>query len=406
MTKKKLLVMVCGRYYPVMSPTAMCAEKYASLFADEYDIEVISESQNGKDETIDSENGFRIHTLSCLRTKLEQNSKGIIRKFLHHIGSAMLFIDFLGNQRWYRKAVSKKLEHIHRSKPIDVVFTISSPLAAHCGSVDFKTRHSEVLLCSYTVDPYSTPDRIKPVWRSRSQMLSFERKVLKRMDYVLLSEELYNTRPELYEGIANCRALPYMMPVFSNSKPTQDLFDSDKVNCLYAGSFYSGIRNPEFLLNVFSYMPHNVILHLYSKGCENIVSRYRAVPNIILHDTVTLSELQAVYNSADILIGVGNAVRDFLPSKTFEYISQLKPIVYFNHADIENEVLSDYPIALQLSDEEDLVKASSKLRDFCTACASRAFIEKDAILNSYKKHTPPFIKEIIENAFSKKYNCE
>jgi len=402
MTKKKHLVVVCGRYYPLMSPTAMCAERYASLFADEYDIEVISESQNGKDETIDSDNGFRIHTLACLRTRLEQNSCGIIKKCLHRIGSAMLFVDFLGNQQWYRKALCNKLEQIHRSKSIDVIFTICSPLAAHCGSADFKTRHPEVRLCSYTVDPYSTPDRIKPVWRSRSQMLSFERKVLRRMDYVLLSEEVYNTRPELYEGIANCRALPYMMPAFLNSKSAKNLYTSDKVNCIYAGSFYSDIRNPEFLLNVFARMPLNIILHLYSKGCENIVSRYSAVPNIIVHDTVTPSELQAVYKSADILIGVGNAVRDYLPSKTFEYISQLKPIVYFNHADIENEVLLDYPVALQLSDEEDVEKASSKLSDFCKVCVTRPSIEKKEILKSYKKHTPQYIKAIIEKVFIKK----
>lgn len=396
---KKHLVVVCGLYYPITSPTAMCAEKYATLFLDEYDIEVISVTQNGMAETVENTNGFLVHTLTCPRVSFEYKSKGMRKKALHSFGSALLFTNYLGNQKWYRKAVCGKLEKIHQSRPIDVVFSVCSPMASHCGCVDFKKRYNEVHLCSYTVDPYSTQDRVKPLLRSRRSMLAFERAILKRMDAVLLSEEVYNKRPELYIGVSYCKSLPYLMPSFKDKSGLKNLFEKNTIDCVYAGSFYKEIRNPGYLLKVFACMPHNIVLHLYSKGCEDIISKYSGISNIRVHGMVSPIELEKVYDSADILIGVGNAIRDFLPSKTFEYIAQLKPIVYFNYEGIDNEVMNVYPAALQLSNSEAIDLAVNELKIFCQNCFENP-IRQDSMLESYKKYSSENIKKIITDAFN------
>jgi hypothetical protein len=316
---------------------------------------------------------------------------------LHSLGTFQLFTNYLGNQRWYRKAALRQLEIIHKDKPIDVVWCICSPMAAICAGADFKKLHPEVRVCSYTVDPYSTPDRVRPILHCRKDMLDFEKNTLLKMDSVLLSEEVYNARPELREAIPTCRPLPYLMPPFEVSKNK-----SEKGKALvgvYAGSFYEKIRNPRFMLSVLSRLNRNTFkLVLYSKGCENVVGEYATVDNIEQHGLITPTQLAEEYRKSDILIGVGNSVSDFLPSKTFEYIAQGKPIVYFNYKGHDSKELMVYPLALQLSDDMPVETACGRLLEFCDRVKTET-IKEEELASLYSKHSPLKIKQIIKEAF-------
>ncbi|WP_288275586.1 glycosyltransferase [uncultured Prevotella sp.] len=394
---KKHLVVICGQYYPSMSPTGRCAERYALLFSDEYDIDFISESQDGLVQRVEMANGITSYTVSCRRVTLEKQAKGAIRKVIHSLGTLLLFTNYLGNQRWYKKAALRQLEIIHKEKPIDVVWCICSPMAAICVGADFKKNHPEVRVCSYTVDPYSTPDRVRPILHSRKAMLDFEKNTLIRMDSVLLSEEVYNAREELREAIPACRPLPYLMPPFEVSK---NIPKRDKVLVgVYAGSFYEKIRNPRYMLKVLSKLNRNTFkLVLYCKGCENVLGEYSNVDNIEQHGLITPTQLAEEYRKADILIGVGNSVSEFLPSKTFEYIAQGKPIVYFNYKGHNSQELEIYPLALQLSDEMPVETACASLLEFCERVKTETVREED-LAAIYTKHSPSNIKQIIKEAF-------
>lgn len=394
---KKHLVVICGQYYPTMSPTGRCAERYALLFSDEYDIDFISESQDGLEQRVEMANGIISYTVSCRRVTLEKKAKGAIRKVLHSVGTLLLFTNYLGNQSWYRKAALRQLEIIHKEKPVDVVWSICSPMAAICAGDDFKKKHPEVRVCSYTVDPYSTPDRVRPFLHSRNDMLDFEKHTLQKMDSVLLSEEVYHARPEIREEIPACRPLPYLMPPFELSKNKPE--EGKALVGVYAGSFYEKIRNPRFMLDVLSRFDRKTFkLVLYSKGCENVLIDYTNVDNIEQKGLITPTQLAEEYKKADILIGVGNAVSDFLPSKTFEYIAQGKPIVYFNYKGHDSKELEIYPLALQLSDDMPVETACARLLEFCERVKTET-IKEEVLESLYSKHSPSNIKQIIEEAF-------
>lgn len=404
MKKKMHLVVICGQHYSVPSPTATCAERYALLFKNEFDIDFISESVNGDEEDVELPSSIFAHTLSCRRRSIEKKTKGLVSKLMHFLGTSLLFTNLLGNQRWYRKAAYKKLEAINHGNPIDVIFAICSPLAAIWAGIDYKKKHPQVRLCSYTVDPFSTPDRIKPFFCSRRAMLDYERKALSLVDRCLLSEEVYNTRDDIRNGLTRCSALPYLMPPFVeyNSSTEQEVMGnstSHRIRCIYAGSFYDKIRNPEYMLKVFSQLSNRTVeLHLYSKGCDATVSKYANGVSIIEHGLVPQNELQQNYREADVLIGVGNAVADFLPSKTFEYISQRKPIIYFNHRELENDVLKLYPCALQVSDADSIDYSIGRLLDFLSDMPC-PLVDSDKLMLLYQKHSPESIKRILDNSF-------
>lgn len=394
---KKHLVVICGQYYPTMSPTGRCAERYSLLFTEEYDIDFISESQDGQEQRVKMSNGITSYTVTCRRVSLERNAKGVIRKVLHSLGTLLLFTNYLGNQRWYRKVTLKQLETIHKERPIDVVWSICSPMAAICAGADFKKKHPEVHVCSYTVDPYSTPDRVRPILHSRKDMLAFEKKNLQLMDSVLLSEEVYNERPELRDAIPACRPLPYLMPPFEKSMKKQK--EGKALVGVYAGSFYEKIRNPQFMLKVLSRLSRSAFkLAIYSKGCENVISEYANEDIIETHGLITPAQLADVYKEADILIGVGNSVSDFLPSKTFEYIAQGKPIVYFNYKGHDSKELLIHPLALQLSDDMPVETACARLLEFCERVRTET-VNEGELATIYCKHSPSNIKHIISEAF-------
>jgi hypothetical protein len=265
--------------------------------------------------------------------------------------------------------------------------------------MDFKQKHKEVRFCAYTVDPFATPNRIVPFGKRYEDLIKLESSVCKSTDCLFLSEEALSSRQDVYGSVPNVMALPYLLPEAIPGR--KDYFDKGAVNCVYAGSFYKELRNPEYLLKVFSALKNqNIILHLFSSGCDEIVRQYaHNNKNIVMHGYVTQEELRDVYSSCDFLIGVGNASHEFLPSKTYEYISLRRPIVFFNPKGFHNEVLEKYKYSLQLSDDMGIEDAVSIAESFIENNRI-SDITDDELQKIYNKNTSSYIKSLLMKGLS------
>lgn len=393
---KRHLVVICGVLYPRPSPTGLITERYVNLVKDDYDIEYICISVNGLSECIKKEDNIVIHTLTKNCCRLERKFKLCIGNTIIMIEKFLIKLNRFGSLFWYIKAATRKLEEINNNRNIDAILTICSPFVAHWVGINYKKKHPHINLCAYTVDPYSTKDRIRPLFWNFSNLVKLEMKTFELVDSLLLSEEVFEHRKELHKNVSKCHALPYLLPPFIKANSTNYRFDPLSVNCVYAGSFYHDIRNPDYMLSIFSKLKNKkIILHLFSSGCKNIISKYADMKTIIIHPIVSHSEMIEIYASADILIGLGNSVEEFLPSKTFEYIASRKPIVYFNCGNIKNKVLESYPYSLQLTDKEDITLNRDMLETFCIGY--KGYIaDKDDILQLYKSNTEDNIKAILK----------
>lgn len=398
--KRPHIVVVCGILYPNPSATGLCAYRYASLLKDKCELEFIALSSNGKEELAQYE-GIPVHTLSCSRLNWKHQTKGILNRFIHLLGSCQLKLSKLGNLGWFSNASYRELEEIHQNNPIDGILTICSPFPAHIGGKKFKEKHPHVRFCAYTVDIYASKDRIRPFFCTLNDFVNLEKQICKGTDCLLLSEEAINTRQDIYGDIPNKIALPYLLP--KCNKELGGYFNELKTHCVYAGSFYRDLRNPEYMLKIFTALNEdNIVLHLYSAGCDDVVKTYTSNNiNIISHGYVSQKELKQIYASCDFLFGVGNAAIDFLPSKTYEYLSLQRPIVFFNPKGFSNHVLKKYPHSLQLSDDMPIETATEKLKVFLTQ-------EKGKIINEmelnqlYEPNTDTHVRQILLEALQLK----
>ena len=346
--KKKHLVIICGIYYPEPSPTGLCTKRFAELLKDDFDIDILCISVNGITERIKTDDGIEVHTLAGGIIGAENKTKGLLKKIIHQLGRIQIKTQMLGNLKWFEKVALKKLVEINESNKIDSVFSICSPFVAHTTAKKYKLIDLNVHWCAYTVDPYSTTNRIRAYYVSLKKLKTYEKMVLLKSDVLLLSEEVYRSRVDLYDGHRACSILPYMFPN-DMWKPNEkiSIFDKNNINCVYAGSFYDDIRNPEPMLKAFSEIDEGrILLHLFSIGCEDVVDKY-ANNQIIKHGLVSRDEIKNIYYDADCLIVVLNTTNEFLPSKIFEYIVTRKPIIAF-YTNKRSKELDRYPLSLQL----------------------------------------------------------
>ena len=334
----KHLVLIAGVYYPQPSPTGKCAGQYVSLLKDEYDIDIIYIQSNlGKTYgvTVDGETLFSITNwrvwIEMWFQKRRENSNNkflcriymlgvILMKVIGRLQSTLLFP---GNMRWFYKKAYRTLIMINKRYPIDVIFTVNSPFAAHLAGRAYKTKYPNVNWITYTVDPFfiGFEHCISRQNYKYTKALFEEKSVLASADTNFLSEEVYEYCKKLYENIIEKTfPLPYLL--LKNENSAINLFDPQKINLVYAGRFYKEIRNPEILLKTFLLVNNkDLLLHLYvSSDCEELINDYveKSSGRIIRHNLVEHEEILKILNSADILINVGNTIPEFKPSKIFE----------------------------------------------------------------------------------------
>lgn len=397
---RKNVVLLLGNYYPEPSPTAKCAENYISLFADEFDIDVISYANTDRKMFMFA--GKHIHPVAPKLTIFQHRIDKIMMlypvlfaiKFFTHIFNKF---HCLNNLRGYKKSAYRELDKLNQSKVIDIIFSIGSPMAAHCAAYNFKMNHPFVRWVTYSADSHAAQNNNKP------KMVKFEREILSAADYNLLSEEIYNNNEVLYKGLEyKFGTLPYLLLINNEISSKNFQFEQNRVNLVYAGTFYKKIRNPEFLLRLIKYLDDDVVLHLYCRSdCDGLINRYvnASKGKIVRYETVSSNEIKQIYTAADFLVCVGNNLPEFKPSKTFEYIATGKPIINIYYPNFKEEEFDKYPAAIQLCNIEKLEKARETLRNFIIRFKDTC-ISQEILSTIYSKNSNKNIRAILAAAFN------
>jgi hypothetical protein len=171
-----------------------------------------------------------------------------------------------------------------------------------------------------------------------------------------------------------------------------------EIHCVFTGMFYETIRNPSTLLEIFSLLPSNFYLHLYSRGCHEIVNRYKDIlgDRLILNEYVTdPNQFDEMIHSMDVLINVGNSISNQVPSKILNYFSYGKPIVNLKNCEQDPVECnySEYSLMKTIRYSSDMESVDA-FAQFCTKVKGQ-YLEWNNIKDLYWTSTLEYVAEQI-----------
>lgn len=386
----KRIVIVAGVYYPQPSPTGKCVKQYADILKENFDVSIVFIQSDLKRIDAKKIDETTLYALFNTRLYLEnwfidkaKTARFVAFNKIFHVltlltktlGRIQSLLVWPNNMRWFYKSALKKLYQLNDDKKIDYLITVCSPFPAHMAGRKFKQEFPDTKWITYTVDPFSQNNKKKHIGtlllQRNNRRIKEEIDINNLADFNFVSEEFYNNGNQILDNVYHkTKILPYLIQKQPKAVEHKSYFPEDKINLLYAGKFYRNIRNPEYLFKVFLEMNNdNILLHLYSSSdCEDIIEYYvnKSKGRIIRHKLVTVEEIREIMTSADILVNISNNIKEYKPSKVFEYISIGRPILSFYENGLIDQTLDKYPISLQIEKSDtNLFEDSRKMLIFC-----------------------------------------
>lgn len=297
------------------------------LSKDKYEISVVTSADSKLSNThfVDPNKGLRL-----------RNTRGkykLLNKINALFNKLFLLLFFDEYQSWSKRA-SKKLEEIHREKPIDLLMCSFSPLSVLIAGDNFIKNKKGVKWVLDMRDELSTSPFISERRRARLEM--FEKRLLKRADALIsVSAPIV----ELFEKIAKNQD---KKPIFSeirngfnfpmDTKPLE--LKTDVFTVSYLGSFYASRKPKNFFRALTELIEEGKVDREKIKICFWSSARSYSVP-IALKDVVHamdgISEQESVarmqHSDALLLVHPSNSAKGVFTGKLFEYIGSCRPVL-------------------------------------------------------------------------------
>ncbi len=354
---KKKVVIIAGIVLPSPTPPGKISLQYANMIKGDYDVSIIYIRTTGKKRNGEIVDGIKYYSVSGFRFSTEnyfaERGMSFMVKVCKAIGRVQRLLCVNGNLEWFYKKAYQKLNEIFHTGTIDVVLSVCNPFQAHLAALKYKQENPSIRFVTYTVDSFVKGNGFSG--RKLKKALKLERRVYDNSDYNFVSEEIFENEQEKFNKVLHKTGTITYLLINIQREVKEIYFENSKINLVYAGNFYKDIRNPEFMLETICKLnDDNIALHLYSEGeCQELVDKYvkKSKGKIIKHAKVPLNDIINIMNSCDFLVNVSNNVKEFQPSKTFEYVAIGKPIISFFEGDNLDKALSKYPLCIQISNE-------------------------------------------------------
>lgn len=294
---------------------------------------------------------------------------------------------------------------------IDIVISVYNSIEAILAGISIKKSNKSVKFVSYFLDALYRGQYLKIMPYKFSDYMS-----LKMQSYILENSDTMIIMRSVKKQVLSSKLVNYKdriaildIPLldFNNKKHRNHIRnDTNKIKCVYIGSLPRNIRDPKYLLELFSKM-ENAELFLYGiNGYPEYVKQYENCDNIHFKGLISKEEANIKLENCDVAINISNSISTMLPSKIFEYMSYDKFIlsIYKGDNDPCSIYLNEYGKYMCISESESFdnvlkrvnlwinsfkVQNNKKNNDIC----SRDFLYKN---------TPEAFVELMEKIYEKK----
>ena len=417
------ILFILGAYKPRASANGLCVTNVVEYLKSQgHSITVLSNKHIDGDG-YENENGVEIYRVKqrlFFRIKeyiaLNGNKRPLICKLLSGIATILNKIQLffmssfwpvvspMTNRRFRNTAMT-----LQKKNNYDVVVSIYTPIEALLAGYEVKKSFTSVKFIPYFLDSMS--GGYGPKFFSKRTIinrgLKIERKLYSLADSVFLmksSEEHQLKYNGQYGYKMNFLDIPMLLSR-SKNKSLNSNMPSSLCKMLFVGSISSKIRNPKTLIDALLQVEsQNFVCEFIGNiDCIDDFSELKVHmgERLIFTGFMDHDKLEEKIAESDILLNIGNLIPNMVPSKIFEYMSYLKPII--STYDISNEpsatYLRQYPLALLLSKDtapkENAEKIAQFIHEIHNAQLDYAMLEKQFYLNTPKAFADT-LKKVME----------
>ena len=268
---------------------------------------------------------------------------------------------------WKKPAIEAAGEIIENEK-IDAILSSSSPVTSHIIAHNLKEKYNIPWVADlrdlWNLNPYITHNFIRRYFENRLEMKTFE-----NVDALTTTSELSKQRLQTIHP--NKKIVPVVSGFdpqdFEKTKQTQN---SEKLTLMYAGSLYSGKRDPSILFDSIRQLINEnkidsdkIIVDFYGDetNLAELSKKYNIEDNINIHGRITQNEVLQHQMNSDVLLLISwmdESEKMFIPGKIFDCIGCKKPILSIGYKEGSlKDLIVETNIGYHVSDVENCKKA-------------------------------------------------
>ncbi len=335
----------------------------------------------------------------------EEKRKEILKFiFRHPVYAAGIFVLSTGYPyKTTDKRYLKKVKKLIREEKIDAVICFCYPFDKVKLLFDAQLPVKKIY---YQFDPHG----LHETWtvENKVQKMADETAVIAKSDATITTQVLAKQYAET-EGYSEYshKITGADFPVLAQKQPENVEipfdFSSENTNILFCGTMDDGFRNPDYVLGTFAQVfekdPSVKVYFLGPQQGVKVTQWAEKYPdNIFVHPGVPNNIAVAATYKADMLLNIGNAISNMVPSKIFDYFATGKAIV--NVQKIENapdiEYFEKYPLQITLPEYSGETQPE-KLYEFIKENKGK-HLDYSRVKDLYYTATPEYVASLIENA--------
>ena len=336
-------------------------------------------------------------------TSKDWNKVGRLTKVIRFCKSPGTFVSMIDAKYFdfsiTKRKLKKAIEEVCSKETYDAVIAVSAPYYIMQAVAESNINSSKMAL---QLDPFTNNYTLSSQFKKRRKRI--ETRTYSEFNTLFAGDYLYD---DLMTIVSNEKEniVPIPLPglICDSMKDKPRVFDKDNkiVTLLFVGQFYENIRNPQYLLELFSCLPSNYILHIVGGGCDEQLEKYKPIlgERLVRHGWVSKEDANAYIEQFDVLINVNNTITNQLPSKLFEYISTGKPIINLCKSEVclSRPYMAKYKNGVCVVEKQDFLECNANLIENFVEKHLHIVLSKDEILNSFKENTDVSVAKLMRD---------